>query len=524
MYELFLNKKALIVDDFSEFRVSLKSMMESFGCTDIDLARNGEEATASYAAKKHDIVLCDYNLGKSQNGQQVLEEISLQGWLRADTVFVLITAETSLSMVMGALEFRPDDYMTKPITKGNLRTRLTRTLEQKSELIEIYQAQNEREFSQVVALCKQKITNGNKYKGICYRIMAEALLQQEKPLQAQKIYQQLVDLRPAQWCLLGLAQSQFMAKQFDQCIATGHIALEDNPNSVEIHDLISQCYTLKKQIPQAREHLSKALAISPLSIKRQRKAAHLATLANDPQARLRALRQVSSLGQHSIQSEADDHALYVDELLEHSKTASGSNRRRLMADAQRQVDIISKKTKRSTREQVQNDVLISRFAHITGDTAKSKHYLERALTSSKELLESQDETSLQMLKRTLVNADCSNELKALEAQQQAAQKAHAEQEHLAANSQENKQGMKCYEAGDFMGAIQSFRIALSQSPSSTAIVLNLIQSMLKQPINSKNKQNVREECLQLLEKLSLLQPTNPRYQRYLTLLDKVRAL
>ena len=67
--------------------------------------------------KSYDIVLCDYNLGAGQDGQQLLEELRYRHKLKNTSLFVMITAESSRDMVLGALEYLPDDYLTKPITQ-----------------------------------------------------------------------------------------------------------------------------------------------------------------------------------------------------------------------------------------------------------------------------------------------------------------------------------------------------------------------------------------------------------------------
>ena len=68
-------KRFLIVDDFSDFRSSVKSMLGQMAAKHIDIAANGEEAIAQCRNCKYDIILHDYNLGEGKNGQQVLEEL-----------------------------------------------------------------------------------------------------------------------------------------------------------------------------------------------------------------------------------------------------------------------------------------------------------------------------------------------------------------------------------------------------------------------------------------------------------------
>jgi len=119
-----LNKKFLLIDDFSNVRKSVKAMLNSLGVSHVSEASNGTEATKSVRDQTFDVILCDYNLGKSKNGSQLLEEWRTRGWLSYQTVFVMITAETSRDFVMGALEFQPDDYLAKPAREAELIARI----------------------------------------------------------------------------------------------------------------------------------------------------------------------------------------------------------------------------------------------------------------------------------------------------------------------------------------------------------------------------------------------------------------
>ncbi|WP_156490400.1 response regulator, partial [Oleiphilus sp. HI0086] len=126
----YRNLRFLVVDDFENFRLSIRQMIRAFGVESIEVAGNGEDAVARCEHEEFDIILCDYNLGPGKSGQQVLEELRHNKILKHTGIFILITAETSKDMVMGALEYLPDGYITKPITKAVLQKRLDAMIEQ----------------------------------------------------------------------------------------------------------------------------------------------------------------------------------------------------------------------------------------------------------------------------------------------------------------------------------------------------------------------------------------------------------
>ena len=127
-------KRILIVDDLVEARSSLKKMANILGGDKIDAATDGIEAMNLIHRNDYDIVLSDYNLGRTKDGQQVLEEARFTNRLPATSLFIVITGENAMDMVMGALEYDPDGYITKPYTLNMLKERLIRIITVKEKL------------------------------------------------------------------------------------------------------------------------------------------------------------------------------------------------------------------------------------------------------------------------------------------------------------------------------------------------------------------------------------------------------
>ena len=114
-------KSFLIVDDFTDFRTSTRSMLRELGVRDVDTADSGEQALRMCAQKRYDFVLQDFHLGDGKkNGQQVLEDLLLDKLISHECVFIMVTAESSQSIVLSALEHEPDAYLTKPFTAQSL--------------------------------------------------------------------------------------------------------------------------------------------------------------------------------------------------------------------------------------------------------------------------------------------------------------------------------------------------------------------------------------------------------------------
>ena len=108
-------KSFLIVDDFTDFRTSTRSMLRELGVRDVDTADSGEQALRMCAQKRYDVILQDFHLGDGKkNGQQVLEDLILDKHISHECIFIMVTAESSQAIVLSAIEHEPDAYLTKP--------------------------------------------------------------------------------------------------------------------------------------------------------------------------------------------------------------------------------------------------------------------------------------------------------------------------------------------------------------------------------------------------------------------------
>ncbi len=76
-------------------------MVAISGADNIDAAFDDVEAMSLIQEQEYDIVLSDYNLGRSKDGQQILEEAHFSQRLQATSLFVVINGENAIEMRMG---------------------------------------------------------------------------------------------------------------------------------------------------------------------------------------------------------------------------------------------------------------------------------------------------------------------------------------------------------------------------------------------------------------------------------------
>jgi len=114
-------KRVLIVDDDRDTREILVRLLTSQGYESLAVA-SGEEALAAMRAEPIDVVLLDVMM-PGMDGLQVCEKLRADESLRAIPV-ILLTAKDDLATRAKGMALGVGEYLTKPINKKELFTRL----------------------------------------------------------------------------------------------------------------------------------------------------------------------------------------------------------------------------------------------------------------------------------------------------------------------------------------------------------------------------------------------------------------
>ncbi len=292
----------LVVDDFGDMRSMVKNMLNSIGVRRIDLARNGEEAIRAIAdpTRHYHVILCDYNLGSGKNGQQVLEEIRHRELVGVGTVFVMITAENTFEMVMGAVEYEPDSYMTKPFTKDLLRSRLEKLIVRKKDLEDVETAIARRDFEGAIALLDAKIAARPRNLSQLLKLKGELALRAADHDRAEQVYRQVLEERGLPWARLGLGKTWFAMGRYAEAAELFRQLLEENPRLTAAYDWLARIQRAQDAPREAQQTLEQAVALSPKAILRQRALGELALLNEDLEVAEKALDRAAELGRHSV--------------------------------------------------------------------------------------------------------------------------------------------------------------------------------------------------------------------------------
>ena len=524
--KLYQSKRCLIVEDLPEARASLKNMLNTFGLDKIDTAATSQQAVELCEEKHYDLLLCDYNLGEGQDGQQLLEELRFRKLLRNTSMFVMVTAERSRDMVLGALEFQPDDYLTKPVTQALLQQRLTRFIMRHEDLLPIKQAIDEQNYIQAIELCNEKLWGKGKYPSSYLKLKGELLLQMKRFGETKTLYENALQKQQTVWAQLGLGKTLLLLKKHDQAKTMLMHIIDEDERYVEAHDLLTDLYEEQAEFEKAQTAMERAVSISPKSVLRQRRLAALARKNEDRRRSLKARKAALKTGEHSCHHLAQDYFDVVDELiLDDSDSATKA----------RQLQDCSMYLKRAEKKHSGHSIIIqaaaarARLAQRQGDLATAQKYLEKAKTLHIDGKQTAPyaELELALAMRACNEAEEANELLANIA------KNNPHHEDLSIRidalcdepisqmgkeiaSKLNRQGINFFDKTAYDDALEVFIRASHLFPRHPGLRLNIVQVALdkfktEESNNAETAKLIKDGLLALRE-LSIEHEQYPRYQ------------
>ncbi|RQO38520.1 response regulator [Herminiimonas sp. KBW02] len=233
--------RALVVDDMQTMRQNIRTQLGQLGIEQVDQSATPNDAIKRIRNTHYDVIICDYNLNKETNGQQVLEYLRSQKLLSPTAMFFMVTAESSYDSVASAAEFQPDAYMVKPLTGGKIADRLERLLDRQQALKPITDRLQMKDLAGAIAECDTVLAAEPKWIVDILKIKASSSLELGNIEQARATYRKALALRnDLVWARLGLARCDQAAGQLDQAKKQVSEVLESNVQFVDAYDLLAQ--------------------------------------------------------------------------------------------------------------------------------------------------------------------------------------------------------------------------------------------------------------------------------------------
>lgn len=535
--ETLKKMRVLAVDDMVEARTALKKMMTSLGAKQIDICNDGEEASNNIRTVDYDLIISDYNLGKGRDGQQVLEEAKFSGRLKASATFVMLTGESTPEMVMGALEYEPDDYITKPFTVEIVKKRLNRILKIKSILLPITKAIDKEEWDKAISKCDSILKENPKLIFKILRLKTQMLLKQEHYENALVDFETIISLREVPWALLGkakcLAQKgelQTAKKILKQCI-------EQYPKYVQCYDELAVISKLEKKLDDAQLFLQKGVSLSPKAILRQSELGKIAFENDDLPVAEAALKQAMKLSKNSFHKDPKMMLMYAKSM---QYKIDASNSKESIGKSQDVFNAMEEgKDIYSGDEtfQIEATIIESNTFVNLGKNKEAKFKSDEA----EKLLESIDDApidlQLSMAENYLNTGQIDKSEKLINKleelgllDEENAYKAQGLKQNLSAeearkySTEINDKAIVYYEQGNLSKAIHLFNQAVAYPEAGASVLLNAIQAKVAYMESKVIDRNMIEECKELFNRIGVINESDERHSRYKKLQDGLKQL
>lgn len=315
------DKWVLIIDDMEGMRSQLRMSLSSSGFAKLHVVSNIKEALERMAANHYDIVLCDYSLGDSTNGQQFLEYLRTNDLINRNTIFVMITAEQSYAKVVSASECAPDDYLLKPFTAAEFNARVEKLLARQEYFATIDQASDKKNWAKMIAECDRLLAAKDKYYFDLCKIKGVALVRDNQLPNAEALYREIIALRPLGWAKLGLARTLARLGKQTEAAQLANEILAEAPQFMAAYDFLGRLMADSGDKKGALDVLQKAREIAPGTMNRIRELTALAVSTGQPEIAEQVMRETLKMHKFSPVRQANDYVMLSRALNDQGKTA-----------------------------------------------------------------------------------------------------------------------------------------------------------------------------------------------------------
>lgn len=523
--------RALLIEPHAGMRVSLHNMLNLCGITKIEHSQTAGMAVRTIQSKPFDLVMCEYDLGVGQDGQQLLEDIRHHKLTPLSTIFIMVTAERSYAKVVSAAELAPSDYLLKPFTADMLLERVMRAIDKRKAFVDVYALMDKGELAEAIHACREGEASYPKYAVDFMRLRAELHVTLGEAAEAEEIYTRLFALRAVAWARLGLAKTLFMQGRYDEAESLLKSLVAENDKFMDAYDWLAKTHETVGELPEAKAVLDAAVSVSPHAVRRLRKLGDIALETGDLETAEHIFKKVVSKARYSDFRDPEDHVKLVDALVQKGDTEQAKS---VIRDLEK--NMIGMKKTEACRA-----ISAARVHAKTGD-ARLAEELEAAVAASQEdiglsaatklglakncLENNQEEQATQVVLDVMRNASNQQIMSRAMGVFESAGKTEVAQ-HLAQQSRQEvmalvSNGVQKARDGDFKGSVEVMTAAARKSPDNPQVVMNAALATLKYLENLGWDGAVGAQARVLIESARRLDPMNPRLRAISGLYDALQ--
>lgn len=292
--------RALLVDGNAMMRNVTATQLRDAGVGQVLTAGRVKEARLMLELERFDIVLCTNEFDDSPDtGQDLLDELRRENLLPHSTVFLMVAEKATYHQVVEAAESALDGLLVRPYTAALLCQRLLEARNRKRQLGEVLRALDAGQTEIAFARALKRFNDNLPYGSYCGRLAAELLLTMQRPADARRLFEKLVQTTGSPWAKLGVARAQMAAGDNSGARHTTQALLASQPDSADAHDLIGRILVEQCDFEGALREYRAASQLTPGCLLRGQHAGALAFYQGENAEALGHLEHTLGLGVQS---------------------------------------------------------------------------------------------------------------------------------------------------------------------------------------------------------------------------------
>ncbi|MBU2976932.1 response regulator [Alteromonas sp. C1M14] len=526
----YADKRVLIVEDQRPFLLVLRGLLHDMGATEVVTKPSAEQALSLCRKRKFDIIISDLHLGSDKkNGFEFIEELRGKKLLKATSIFMLISADSTRPIVLGSIDRSPDDYLIKPFSQAQIKARLNRAWNKRQQLLPVFQALHDENEQRAQQQAEALFTANTHYRGTLAQILIEIYWKNKQYAKVNELLAQFDKDRHVLWIRIYQAKNLLKMVKLDEAKAMAESVLVKNRFSAEAHDILAECQHLANEGEPALKTIRQAIKISPYCVHRHVTACKIARKYKDFVLASESAQAIWQLSRKTLQQHANIWCEYIRSILdvaEHAEDKRTKNRYQqeaLLAMQRGKFDEYLCRNNDNFDFLIYEQIINARVYSLDGKLADAK----RSIVSSQDAIEQKYDAypvfyapdSIKVFFDLGEYDEADTLLRLVNDNHYAIENTLIQTDKLNASENQrqymlhNKEGIEHYQAGDFDAAYLSFGQALHFAPVNTGVALNLLQCILK--LISKNttrEPGLLNECRRLNALLGGM-PMKTHYQQ-----------
>jgi len=518
--KIFSKAKILIVEEQPLAQSYMKQSLERLGFRQLSFADHANSAKEQCLSESFDLIVCSFNLNKHQDGYQLYEELRVKKLIKNSTGFIFISAETSGSLVHSVLELQPDDFLVKPFTGQELKTRIERILKRKHDLQTVYTLIDDGNDSKAVKYIDAALERkDNNYSPILLRLKGDALLRLKRAQEAKDFFKSVLDIQKFAWAKVGLVEALIANNEHILAQRMLKTMLERQETRLVALDLLGRLEIKLNQFELAQDFLSQAATIAPRNISRQKSLSTVSLINHDYEKNYLTQKDIANFAKHSIYDHPDIYLNAARAGIDFALTTDQTDQvQRISRQTNKYINDLKTQFPNSTN-QSQIDVLNARLHYLKDEHQKAKKLIEQledddsiirsvdgALDKAKAFHELGFHQKAQMLFSQIIN-HCERHPNTSEPTYlRYIQQQQSERRDIKMGPKElNNHAVTQFNKGQLNTALEAFTHAFRVMPRNQSIALNLLQCLFDSTKQSGSSLNIglAKKCYALLDKSDL---------------------